>query len=167
MSTVTKPGKLNSSSSSANEVIGEARRILRREAGGVRYDPRTSLTLPPLTGIRYGLESPSPTSRFGHLGRPNVGRGSFGKGSQYVCLTLLSSAVAKSRIARQLGRSRMHRAAGGIRHARYRAFCTKVKSKTWLGGISLAAPPRVFWVNSMAPFIQFSSTDPSTDWRVK
>jgi hypothetical protein len=110
MSTVIKPGKLNSSSSSANEVIGEARRILRREAGGVRYDPRTSLTLPPLTGIRYGLESPSPTSRFGHLGRPNVGRGSFGKGSPYVCLTFLSSAVAKSRIARQLGRSRMHRA---------------------------------------------------------
>jgi hypothetical protein len=37
MSTATTPGKLNSSSFSAYEVIGEARQILRREAGGVRY----------------------------------------------------------------------------------------------------------------------------------
>ena len=55
-----------------------------------------------------------------------------------------------------------------MRRSSYRAaFCTKLKSKTWLGGTSLTAAPRVFWVNSMAPFIQFSSTEPSTDWRVQ
>ena len=55
MSTETTPGKLNSSSSGAYGVIGAACQILRREAGGVRYDPRCLLTIPPLIGIRYGL----------------------------------------------------------------------------------------------------------------
>ena len=54
VSTETTPGKLNSSSSSAYGVIGEACRILRRDAKEVRYDLRRIKTLPLLIGIRYG-----------------------------------------------------------------------------------------------------------------
>src|SRR5262245_34439166 len=44
---------------------------------------------------------------------------------------------------------------------------TKLKSKTWLVGISLSVAPRLFWVKSMAPFIQASSADPLAGKRLK
>src|SRR5262245_41440388 len=44
---------------------------------------------------------------------------------------------------------------------------TKLKSKTWLVGISLPVAPRLFWVKSMAPFIQASSADPLTGNRLR
>lgn len=54
VSTETTPGKLSSSSSGAYGVIGEACRILRRDAKEVRYDLLCTKTLPLLIGIRYG-----------------------------------------------------------------------------------------------------------------
>src|SRR4051812_40647772 len=46
------------------------------------------------------------------------------------------------------------------------AFCAKLKSKTRAGATSLSAPPRLFWVNSIAPRIHDSSAEPPAEIRL-